>query len=327
MVEKMIKYAYHNNLIEFSQQELKLLEEPFFSELELLKKNNRFTIDVEEILHQNEVISFVKHTRFITIPEHTHKFVEMMYVYQGKVEQFINGHKVNLNQGDICILNPGTFHKIEKSSKDDIIINFVIKPKFLELFLGLFEGANLVCDLIASSMSRTLGDNSYLLFHGHENKELTLIFNKLIEEMYKKSSHSEAKIKILMGRIFLEILEQPEKIHFIKDNNSENNYLITILNTIEKKYSTVTMTMICNETNLSQHKIRKVIKEGTGKSFNQLLQDKRLSKAAELLKTSSISIENIINNVGYENATYFYTLFKNKYKLSLKEYRELIKNK
>jgi len=308
--------------MELSYTEFKLLEEPKIAELELLKKNNRFIIDIDEMLHQKEVINIIKHVRFIDIPEHSHQFVEMMYVYQGSISQIVNGHSVTLNQGDICILNPGAFHKIKKSSEQDIIINFIIKPKFLEFFLGLFEDGNLICNLIASSMKNTTNQGSHLLFYGNGNTEINLLFNKLIEEFYKKSTHSEAKVKIVLGQVFLEILEHPDKIYFMQENSDDSDSLVQILNIIDTNYSNTTMAEISEETGLPQHKIRKIIKGSTGKSFSHLLQEKRLSKAAELLKTSSISIENIITNVGYENATYFYSLFKTKYNLSLKQYRE-----
>ena len=47
-------------------------------------------------------------------------------------------------------------------------------------------------------------------------------------------------------------------------------------------------------------------------TFKELLQEKRLNKAKQLLNETDISIVEIISLVGYENLTYFYKIFKEK---------------
>ena len=44
-------------------------------------------------------------------------------------------------------------------------------------------------------------------------------------------------------------------------------------------------------------------------TFKELLQEKRLNKAKQLLNETDISIVEIISLVGYENLTYFYKIF------------------
>lgn len=65
-------------------------------------------------------------------------------------------------------------------------------------------------------------------------------------------------------------------------------------------------------------------KDFTGKTFIELLVEKRIEKVIELLKNTNHSIVDIINMTGYENASHFYKIFKDKFNMSIKEYRDTL---
>ena len=64
------------------------------------------------------------------------------------------------------------------------------------------------------------------------------------------------------------------------------------------------------------------IKKRTGKTYKELLQNKRMSQAAYLLTSSAVPVTDIIESVGYDNTSYFYRKFRERYGMSPKEYRE-----
>ncbi len=51
----------------------------------------------------------------------------------------------------------------------------------------------------------------------------------------------------------------------------------------------------------------------TGKTYKELLQKHRMETAARLLRRSDLNIQQIITQVGYENTSYFYRLFHERY--------------
>ncbi|MCP6031763.1 helix-turn-helix domain-containing protein, partial [Klebsiella pneumoniae] len=51
--------------------------------------------------------------------------------------------------------------------------------------------------------------------------------------------------------------------------------------------------------------------------------EKRLAVLIHLLKHTNHSIIDVINMTGYENASHCYKVFKEKYNMSIKEYRDL----
>ena len=61
-----------------------------------------------------------------------------------------------------------------------------------------------------------------------------------------------------------------------------------------------------------------------GRSFARALpcgEISGISAAARLLRRSDLNIQQIIAQVGYENTSYFYRLFHERYGLSPREYR------
>ncbi len=105
-------------------------------------------------------------------------------------------------------------------------------------------------------------------------------------------------------------------------NPYENMIFMTTLNYIEQQYRTATLTELCEMLKLPIHVLSKMIKKTTGFNFKDLLQRKRLNKAAELLCDTDLSVSDIIAVVGYENGSYFHRVFKNRYCMTPKRNSE-----
>jgi YesN/AraC family two-component response regulator len=67
--------------------------------------------------------------------------------------------------------------------------------------------------------------------------------------------------------------------------------------------------------------LSKLIKQSTGFTFQELLQRKRFQKAVMLLLDTDLSVEEIAEAVGYENLSYFYRQFKERYGRTPRKYR------
>ena len=64
------------------------------------------------------------------------------------------------------------------------------------------------------------------------------------------------------------------------------------------------------------------IKRRTGKTYTELLQEKRLSQAAWLLRNTRQKVADIGISVGYENLSYFHRIFAQHFGISPKAYRD-----
>lgn len=70
----------------------------------------------------------------------------------------------------------------------------------------------------------------------------------------------------------------------------------------------------------------RLFKKNTMKSIADYINDIRMVHAVEYLKTTDMSINDIVEKVGFSNRSYFHTLFKKKYATTPNEYRKYLNN-
>ena len=128
-----------------------------------------------------------------------------------------------------------------------------------------------------------------------------------------------------MGLIFLYLLDAVQYVEMRLPNQYENMVSMTTLDYIEHKYKEATLTELCSILHLPIHVLSRMIKKSTGYNFKELLQRKRLKKAAGLMCDTNLAISDIIAAVGYENSSYFHRVFKERYHMTPREFR--IKNR
>ena len=68
--------------------------------------------------------------------------------------------------------------------------------------------------------------------------------------------------------------------------------------------------------------ISRLFKEATGKGFKEYITDKRLEYARELLQTTNYNVTEVAAMSGFENTTYFSSVFKTKYGMPPTQYRK-----
>lgn len=91
---------------------------------------------------------------------------------------------------------------------------------------------------------------------------------------------------------------------------------------IHNNYQDVSLSLlsIASMMKISSRNLSKIYKQATNMSIPDLINGVRLTKAAELLIEEELSVYEIVQKVGFTNETYFFSLFKKKYKVTPKEY-------
>lgn len=315
--EKILDY-----LKKYTEEEVEILSGKSVVDKKRYTENTDFIVDAKKLLHDDELINVRKHTRFIDFPKHKHNFIEITYVYQGEMTQIINGKKVVLKSGEIIFLNQYIVHEIRASGQDDIIINFIIKPEFFNYILDFLDKDNIISKFLISTIYGGTKKGEYLCFHAGDSKNTQNILEEVITEIFNLSILGKAKVKFLIGLLIIELLSKPEKIRSYSEENYDMKLMIEILQYINTEYVTANLKELSKKIRQPDYKICKVLKENTGMTFTKLVQEKRLEKFVELLKSTDFAIEDLIKKIGYENTSYFYKIFKNKYKLSPKEVKK-----
>lgn len=97
--------------------------------------------------------------------------------------------------------------------------------------------------------------------------------------------------------------------------------VMEFINYIQSHYKEVTLDDMANEFFLSKQYISKYIKLKSGQNFGDILKKVRMKKAKTFLKNSSMTVEAVAEQVGYQNVEHFTRLFKKEYGITPIQFR------
>lgn len=84
----------------------------------------------------------------------------------------------------------------------------------------------------------------------------------------------------------------------------------------------MTVEAIAEEIHLSVNYVRSIFKDSTGQTILEYVTDYRFAKACELLQNPTLRVKEVANMVGYENISYFGSVFTKRYRMTPNEYRK-----
>ncbi len=312
-----------DKLIDETEEEKAILQNKSLNIKDLYTNTQDFIIQSSNFL-ENDSIMIRKHTRYIDFPKHSHDYIEMNFVYNGKLTQKIGNTKLTLKKGELIFLNQHIEHEIKASSHDDIILNFIIQPAFFEnIIANVTEDFrdNHVISFLLNSIFDTSNQGEYLYFPVAHVASIQSLLKNILEEMLNKTLFSQTKAKFMMGSLIVELIEHSHLLIQEKETTNQQ-FLFEVFHYVEKHYKTASLQRFSAEINRPDYWVSKQIKKLTNTTFKELLQGKRLAVAKAMLAETTYSITTIAEEVGYENISYFYRIFKKKYGKTPKQLRK-----
>jgi AraC-like DNA-binding protein/mannose-6-phosphate isomerase-like protein (cupin superfamily) len=315
-----------NELLQLNDEEKQMLQQKNEVQKEIYTSQENFIVEGERFLNNNTMIMVRKHTRFVHFPKHKHNYIEVNYVFNGALNQTVGNEKLELKKGDLLFLNQHIEHELEACKEEDIIINFIIKPEFFSFIFSYLTTENLISNFLISSLFDQTQQGQYLYFAVSEINSVQELIGKIIMEIMNPSMLSESSIKLYMGLLMVELIKNSDKVRY-SENTHKHQMIVESLKYIEENFQNATLYELAEKLNQPHYTLSKEIKKATKFTFKELVQEKRLTIAKELLENTSLSITSIVEEVGYENISYFYRVFKSKYGYTPKRFREqLLKN-
>lgn len=282
-----------------------------------------FMIDSAKMLEAGKLISVRPHTRFAPFPRHTHNYVEIMYMCSGSTTHIVNDETVVvLHEGELLLLNQHACHAIERAGRQDIAVNFIVLPEFFDVAFSMIGSDNALSNFLIGSLSKDTNEISCLHFQVADVLPVQNLIENLAWSLVNRQPNSRRINQTTIGLLFLQLLNYTERLAAAGITAHDNALVLEALREIEENYRTANLTEIAEAHRVSLAYLSRLVRETTGQTYTELLQAKRLSKAAQLLRQSRLSVQDIIAAVGYDNTSYFYRIFKEKYGETPREYRQ-----
>ena len=303
-----------------TQEEQEILDGRRDIDRDLYMQEQGSTINSRKLLSSGKLITIRPHTRFIHFPEHTHDYIEMVYMYSGEATYIVNGKRIKLKQGDLLFLGQSTTHEICQAGETDIAINFIVLPEFFSTPLSAIgEEPTPLRSFLIDCLCGESSDVGYLYFGVSEVKPIQNLLENLLWILIQETPNKRRISQMTMTLVLMQLLAHTESL---STADPEDTIAWQVLRYVEENYVSGSFAQLADQLHYDPSWLSREIKRKTGKTYTQLIQEKRLAQAAFLLRNTDKNVSDIAVAVGYENISYFHRIFAEAFGKSPKHYRD-----
>lgn len=248
---------------------------------------------------------------------HSHDFIEIAYVFRGKGIHYFEDQEFSVSKGDMFIINNDTNHcfkSLDSNSDQFLVYNCFFWPDFLdETLSSTYEFNQVAKHLISSSFITDDITKSRIRFQAEEAIKVERLFTDMYIEYSSKDKGHIEMIKSYIKQLFITIFRTYEKSHFYTpiQIQSQENLVAQVIDYLHIHYNkSVQLKDLSQELFTSKSTLCKTFKECTGTTITKYIQERRITSAKELLKSTDRKVIDIAKDVGYKDLKHFNYIFK-----------------
>ncbi|WP_426451846.1 AraC family transcriptional regulator [Paenibacillus sp. S-38] len=241
---------------------------------------------------------------------HWHEHYEMIYVTRGEAVFRIGQQRHQAGPGDILFVNGGELHEgyslrhaepVEYYAVvyDPALFEQIDDPHYREITLPLREGRWSFPPKVSP------GDEAYPAVRRY--------LEGLIEECSMKQTAYEAGTKSLLA-LLLTVLARHGLLSETEVGRPDERTVkrfMPLFDYIDAHYGCrITVDEAARLVSLSPYHFCKLFKRATGQTFVSFVNERRVNKAEELLRSTDLPVTEIAERVGFGSINYFDRVFK-----------------
>lgn len=238
--------------------------------------------------------------------EHTHDFLEIVYVFKGRGVHYVDGREYPTDPGDALFINYGSTHRFEIFSGMNYA-NVIVKPEFISESLKGAENAFALLELdsykeFAGILNRNAPD---IHFSAGERRQMENLILLAYAEQESNRPGKELMLHSLFNTI-LTLVFRKMALPLRKDVPVGADLLSYIKTNCA---APLTLEGIATEHHYNPAYFSRLFKKRTGVNFTEYLTSCRVSMACRLLRETEMSVGDIALEVGFSDRTKFFRVF------------------
>lgn len=240
----------------------------------------------------------------------TYEYSRLCTIIQGEKLITVNKDKIKYGNNQYLLL--------PSESNVHMTITQPTKAVVFELNSQLIKQANEKISNEYSIDYQILSQNN--LYIGDENIELKEILNRITNKLLKKSENYECIIDLYAQELVYNLISNKGARQVLNlEINNPVNIAIRYMN--DNYMQPISINQLSHDLNMSEANFCQYFKRITNMTPNGYLTNVKLEKAKGLLMQTSVT--EVAFFLGYENVSYFISLFKKKYGITPKQYQKI----
>ncbi|WP_297815881.1 AraC family transcriptional regulator [uncultured Lactobacillus sp.] len=237
----------------------------------------------------------------------------LLMCINGEAKVFTKELTVKLEPGNIIFVNSEVNYAIQIDNSDALLIKFKMRPRYnwqselVSLRLAHSQEKKLVALFL-----NQLKQNGYFCFKNTSVMWPSQILKELIQEYVNGSLFMGPMAKSYVSLIIFSSLRMQ---HFVMPQEQEaQEFKDRLLDEyINAHYNEISLEKAAKYFGFNKNYFSSMIKEKTGKSFVDHVDERRMREAKRLLAQPDVSLYEIITRVGYSSKSFFYKKFNRYY--------------
>ena len=252
----------------------------------------------------------------------SHEQAEFDCVISGCFELFLGNQRYTVRPGDIVVIPPNKLHLIRSLDSENLSYIVLMLHSNIQEILFRHGEENLL-DFFSSAVTRPVlcGSESW-------NAWISLLFRRLLEEAQKNKRYAENCTFALVELIIAETARQFKDISAVEaelqyEKSDISRLIKNVIQYINHNFrEDINLSRIAQEFWLNPSYLSRQFKYHVGINITEFITRQRLNYAKILLTITDKSISEIALETGYNNISYFNTVFKNQVGTTPRQYRK-----
>ncbi len=247
-------------------------------------------------------------------PEHSHDYFELNYMYRGTLINNIDGREIHMSAGDLAVMSFNANHSLIPLSSDCLLLNICMRKDFVRKIMRYSVRRRSPLGSLLTGRGKNKGN--HIFYPLSQNRRFQVLLSSILQICSADRFHETPELKRLFLSLFAELSDTAD--FSLKGPDETTFRLVGALRSDGLR----PLSEIAEKLDLTEEYITEYIKETYGRNVSDLLLEKRMEYAAELLGDKKISLYLIAEKCGYSNVLTFSDDFKHYYGTSPEEYRE-----
>lgn len=262
---------------------------------------------------------------------HSHEFWELAYIYEGRGKHHTDNTE-SVKEGDFLLIKPGAKHSTtslpQKDGSQTRVCNCIFTEEYFKTIETEYASVTELQDYTLYDM--ILGKNPFCIRLSDDNAQNVRHLMWLIAHEY---NHFTVGSEIIIRHAMIDLLIIITRLYEYGIKKaaptvSKNAEIDELMKYMRSNFAyKLSLEFLAAHVHLSREYLSRYFKQYTDKTISEFLLEIRMSKAKEMLRTSSYSVADIGAYCGYPSVGNFQKAFKKFVGIPPSEYRKKHKNK
>ncbi len=248
--------------------------------------------------------------------KHTHSFYSIFWITKGWCSQEIDCVEYRASQGELLIISPSQIHINEITHSDDLKGGIMLFTR--EFLAHVSSHSNFTAELLLL----TITANSSLVSLSKDDIYST---SSAIGAIKAEYNHPEVR-EYILATLFGAFISQIERASYTKLESQTSNLAIEVYKKfiimVEANFKqNLSVEEYASSLAMSSKHLNRIIKKITGISTSEVIQRRKLLEAQRLLTYSTMTIQQIADELNYTDSSYFNRLYKRAFGVNPNTYR------